>query len=149
VSYLDTYGVKDARREKIFKRLALAGVTILILGLIAYFQFRNYAEEKQVKTFLELLQRADYKTAYSLWGCTDSTPCPHYAFDKFMEDWGPSSPQAKIAEAKLATTKSCDSGIIQFLRFPDNHEVLLWVERADKSIGFAPWPICNPRMKVQ
>ena len=148
MSYLDTYGVKDARREKIFKRLALAGVIILILGLIAYFQFRNYTEEKQVKTFIELLQRGDYKAAYSLWGCTDSTPCPHYAFEKFMEDWGPSSPQAKIAEAKLATTKSCDSGIIQFLRFPDNHEVLLWVERADKSIGFAPWPICNPRMKV-
>ena len=149
MSYLDTYGVKDARREKIVKRMALAGVIILILGLIGYFQFRNYAEEKQVKTFIELLERGDYKAAYSLWGCTDATPCPHYAFDKFMEDWGPSSPQAKIAEAKLATTKSCDSGIIQILRFPDNHEVLLWVERGDKSIGFAPWPICNPRMKVQ
>ena len=148
MSYLDTYGVRDARREKIVKRLLAAAAAILILGLILYFQFRNYAEEQQVKTFIEHLKRGDYKAAYGLWGCTDATPCPQYAFDKFMEDWGPSSPQAKIAEAKVASTKSCEGGIIQFLRFPDNHEVQLWVERKDKTIGFAPWPICNPRMKV-
>lgn len=148
MSYLDTYGVRDARREKVIKRLLAAGVAILILGTILYFQFRNYAEEQQVKTLLEHLQRGDYKSAYALWGCTDATPCPHYAFDKFMEDWGPSSPQAKISEAKITTTKSCEGGIIQFLQFPDNHEVHLWVERSDKTIGFAPWPICNPRMKV-
>ena len=148
MSYLDTYGVRDARREKIVKRLLVIGAVVLIAGIALYFQFRNYAEERQVKTFLEHLRNNDHKAAYALWGCTDANPCPQYPFDKFMEDWGPSSPQAKIADAKIVSSKSCEGGIIQFLRFPDNHEVQLWVERTDKSIGFAPWPICNPRMKI-
>ena len=148
MSYLDTYEVRYARREKIFKRVALAIFLLLVVGIAAYFQFRNYPEEQQVKAFLARLRAGDYKGAYALWGCTDATPCKAYAFDKFMEDWGPKSPQAKISEVHIANTKSCETGIIQFLRFPDQHEVQLWVERSDRSIGFAPWPICNPRMKV-
>lgn len=148
MSYLDTYGVRDARREKIFKRVALAVLLLVVAAVAAYFQFRNYSEKQQVKTFLARLREADYKGAYALWGCTDSAPCPQYAFDKFMEDWGPKSPQAKIGEVQVASTKSCETGIIQFLRFPDQHEVQLWVDRTEHTIGFAPWPICNPRMKV-
>ena len=148
MSYLDTYGVRDARREKIFKRIALSLLLALIAAVVLYFQFRNYSEKQQVKTFLARLQGGDYKSAYALWGCTDATPCRHYAFDKFMEDWGPASPQAKIAGVHIVNTKSCETGIIQFLRFPDSHEVQLWVDRSDHTIGFAPWPICNPRMKV-
>lgn len=148
MSYLDTYGIRDARREKIFKRVALGLLLVTITSVVLYFQFRNYAEEKQVKEFLTRLRAGDYKGGYALWGCTDAKPCPQYAFDKFMEDWGPKSPQSNIAQAQVANTKSCETGIIQFLRFPDEHEVQLWVERSDRSIGFAPWPICNPRMKV-
>jgi hypothetical protein len=148
MSYLDTYGVRDARREKITRLIALAVVVAAVIGIVLYFQFRNFREEQQVKAFLAHLREGDYKAAYALWGCTDATPCPNYEFDKFMEDWGPKSPQANISAARIASTKSCELGIIQFLRFPDQHEVQLWVERADGTIGFAPWPICNPRMKV-
>lgn len=148
MSYLEGYGVKDARREKLIKRLLASAAVLLVLGLVLYFQFRNYREEGRIRTFLELLKRQDYKGAYALWGCTDATPCRHYGFDKFMEDWGPKSPQADIERARLGKLKSCDTGIIQVLQFPDNHEVQLWVERRDQFIGFAPWPVCNPRMKV-
>jgi hypothetical protein len=149
MSYLDTYGVRDARREKIIKWLLAIAAIVSVVGVALYFQFRNYAEERQVKAFLQHLRNGNHKEAYALWGCTDANPCPHYPFDKFMEDWGPASPQARIADARIVNTKSCEGGIIQFLQFPDNHEVQLWVERRDKSIGFAPWPVCNPRMKVQ
>jgi hypothetical protein len=148
MSYLEGYGVKDARREKIVKWMLGGLIALLVLGLAGYFQFRNFSEERQIQKFVDLLKRQDYKGAYALWGCTDASPCPNYTFDKFMEDWGPKSPQANIAEAKLSTTKSCDAGIIQFVDFPDNHQVQLWVERRDQFIGFAPWPVCNPRMKV-
>lgn len=148
MSYLDTYGIKDARREKITKRIAGVALLLAVLAVILYFQFRNHKEEQQVKSFLADLRAGDYKSAYAFWGCTEASPCPQYEFHKFMEDWGPKSPQANISEAKIINTKSCDSGIIQFLRFPDGHEVQLWVERRDRTIGFAPWPICNPRMKV-
>lgn len=148
MSYLDTYGVRDARRERIFKRIALTLFLLVVASIALYFQFRNYAEKGQVKEFLSRLRAGDYKGSYALWGCTDARPCPSYAFDKFMEDWGPASPQASVSGAQMSTTKSCETGIIQFLRFPDSHEVQLWVDRSDRSIGFAPWPICNPRMKV-
>jgi hypothetical protein len=148
MSYLEGYGVKDARREKILKRAFAIVAAVLVLGLVLYFQFRNYREERQIATFLELLKKQDYRGAYALWGCTEAKPCPQYEFDKFMEDWGPKSPQANIDQARLGDTKSCDTGIIQFIQFPDTHEVQLWVQRSDRTIGFAPWPICNPRMKV-
>lgn len=148
MGYLEGYGVRDARREKVIRWIVLTAVLLGILALILYFQFRNYSEEQQIQTFLEHLRNKDYKSAYALWGCTDATPCPQYPFENFMDDWGPSSPQANISEARIATTKSCENGIIQFLQFPDNHEVQLWVERRDQTIGFAPWPICNPRMQL-
>lgn len=149
MGYLEGYGVREARREKILKWTAAIAVMAAIAGGVLYWKFRNYAEEQRVQVFVTHLRNRDYKSAYGLWGCTDATPCPQYAMDKFMEDWGPQSSQASIAQATITVTKSCDTGIIQFLQFPDKHEVQLWVERKDRTIGFAPWPICNPRMKVQ
>ncbi|MBC8165327.1 MAG: hypothetical protein H7Y20_05570, partial [Bryobacteraceae bacterium] len=64
----------------------------------------------------------------------------------FMEDWGPSSPQANAASAKVNRTKHCNAGIVQTIAFPDQHEVELWIERKDKTIGYTPWPV--PRQKV-
>ena len=146
--YLEGYGAGEARREKTIRWIVLSVVLLAIVAIAGYFQFRNYREEKQIGTFLEQLKRQDYKAAYALWGCTDAHPCPQYAFNKFLEDWGPNSPHANIGAAKLATSKSCDTGIIQFIQFPGQDEVQLWVERRDKVLGFAPWPVCNPRMQV-
>lgn len=146
--YLEGYGAGEASREKTIRWIILSVVLLAIAAVAGYFQFRNYREEKQIGIFLEQLKRQDYKAAYALWGCTDAHPCPQYAFNKFLEDWGPKSPHANIASAKLAKTKSCDTGIIQFVEFPGQDDVQLWVERRDKVLGFAPWPLCNPRMQV-
>ncbi|MEO8125485.1 MAG: hypothetical protein ABJF23_11000 [Bryobacteraceae bacterium] len=146
--YLEGYGAGEERREKTIRWIVLSVLLLAAISTAGYFQFRNYREEKQIKTFIELLKQQDYKGAYALWGCTDAHPCPQYALNKFLEDWGPKSPHANIAAAKLAKTKSCDTGIIQFVEFPGNEEVQLWVERRDKVLGFAPWPVCNPRMQV-
>lgn len=146
--YLEGYGAGEERREKTIRWILITLLLLLIIAVVLYFQFRNYREDQQIKAFVEDLRRKDYKSAYALWGCTDQHPCPQYAFNKFMEDWGPSSAHANIGAAKVAKTKSCSTGIIQFIEFPGNDEVQLWVERKDKTIGFAPWPVCNPRMPV-
>ncbi|HYO82821.1 MAG TPA: hypothetical protein VES20_15555 [Bryobacteraceae bacterium] len=149
MSYLDDYGIRDARREKLRKWLILGLLGIVIASAaLWWFVLRDRAEKQQVAAFLDQLRGGDYKGAYALWGCTDANPCPSYPFDKFLEDWGPRSPQAQAAAARVVTTKSCDTGVIQFVEYPDKHQVQLWVERSDRTIGFAPWPICNPRMKV-
>ncbi len=144
--YLEGYDAGGDRRDKIIRSIVIGAVAVLIVGTALYFEFRNYKEEQQVKQFLAELGKKNYQGAYSYWGCTPDHPCPQYAFDKFLEDWGPKSPHANIQEAKLARIKSCDNGIIEFLHFPGQEEVTLWVNRKDKSVGFAPWPVCNPRM---
>jgi hypothetical protein len=146
MSFLEGYGLRDARREKYFKLGALAVVVALIVGPFLYLWLRDRTEKQKVQLFLELLRNRDYKAAYVLWGCTEEKPCRDYDFSKFMEDWGPGSPQANVASAKVNRTKHCDTGIVEFVAFPDQHEVKLWVERQNKTIGFAPWSV--PRNNV-
>src|SRR5262245_38740268 len=95
--YLDNYGVVDAQREKKVRILVASLLTVVIGGSILYFGFRDYAPEHKLKQFMEAVQSKDYKSAYTLWGCTMEAQCRDYSFDKFMEDWGPSGANAKFA----------------------------------------------------
>ena len=146
-NFLDNYGVVDERREKRVKRILYAVLTLAVVGGTLWFLFRNYKEESRVKEFLTLLERQDYKTAYGLWGCTDATPCRDYKFERFMQDWGPKSDAGNVPAIQRSKVKSCDKGIIQLLRIK-GQDVNLYVERATLLVGFAPWPVCNPRIKM-
>ena len=140
--YLDNYGVADARKEKRTKIILYTVLALAVAGGALYFLFRDFREEARIKEFVELLQKQDYKPAYALWGCTDQKPCRDYAFDKFMEDWGP---QARPLE--VGGKKSCHGGIIQSMRVK-GQEVNLFVDRSTLSVGFAPWPVCAPRVRL-
>ena len=140
--YLDQYGAGEEHREKIIKIVALSVAGVLIAGGILYFIFKNYAEERQVKRFFELLNAHDYSTAYGLWGCTASNPCRDYPMPKFMEDWGPQSTHA-AGPWNISKTRSCGSGVIVTIRH-DSQEDKLWVERNNLNIGFSPFPGCPP-----
>lgn len=145
--YLDKFGVADARREK---RLKTIFFTVLALAVVAgalWFFLRNYKEESRVKEFLSLLEQKDFKSAYGMWGCTDATPCRDYKFDKFLQDWGPQSDAADVSSIQRLKLKSCDNGIIQLLKIK-GQDVNIYVDRATLVLGFSPWPVCNPRVKV-
>ena len=144
--YLEAYGAGEEKRERLIKRVALLVAVVLIVGGVAYFLLRNYRETRQVKLFLELLGRKDYASAYQLWGCTQTAPCRNYTLDKFMEDWGPQSPHANLSALKITKTRGCDTGVIFETNFGQGEPVYLWVDRKTRDLGFAPWPVCNPRM---
>lgn len=146
--FLEGYGVADARRGRIIKRIVLSIVGLAILTTILYFQFRNFREEHQASLFFSDLKKGDYQSAYRLWGCTPESPCRDYAFDKFMEDWGPKSPHADLSAMKVEKTRSCDAGIIQIVDFGKGDKVNLYIQRKDRVIGFAPWEFCNPRWQA-
>lgn len=146
--YLEGYGVDEARRGRLIKRIILSVIGVAILGTVLYFQFRNFAEERQVKRFRELLQSQDYQTAYSLWGCTAETPCRDYSYERFLEDWGSKSPHADVSAVKVEKTRSCDAGIIQIWDFGKDEKVFLYVKRTDKTLSFAPFEFCNPRFQA-
>ncbi len=141
--YLDNYGAGEEQREKLIKRVALATLVVVIAAGVLYFIFKNYRQERQVKNFIALLERGDYKAAYALWGCTDANPCRDYPFNEFMKDWGPQSPHSDPKVLHITKSRSCGSGVIITLD-GKNQEDKLWVQRSDLTIGFSPLPGCPP-----
>ncbi len=143
--YLETYGAGEEKRERLLKRLALVVAVLAVAGGTLYFVFRNYRETRQAEQFFDLLRQKDYTAAYALWGCTPDTPCPHYSMDRFMEDWGPSSSHSDLGALRITKVRGCSSGVIIESDFGGGVVEHLWVDRAGRSLGFAPFPVCNPR----
>ena len=148
-SYLEAYGAAEEQRSKrvrIVKWVLIALAILLIAGGTLFAIFRNHSEEQQIKTFTGLLQKHDYQAAYRMWGCTDARPCPGYTFEKFQEDWGPTSQHADQSTAQIALSQSCGSGVVIRLDYKNAEEaVALWVERDTGIISFAPWAECPGR----
>jgi hypothetical protein len=144
--YLEGYGAGEEKREKRIKRIALYLVLALVVGGVSYLLLRNFRETQQTKLFFELLRKQDYVAAYRLWGCTKETPCPNYNMDRFLEDWGPKSQHADLSAVKITKTRGCSTGVIFETNFGKGEPEYLWVDRKTKNLGFAPWPVCNPRM---
>ncbi len=140
MSYLDSYGVQEARRERFLKLGILSVVGVLIVGVVLFFWLRDRSEKKQVTAFLDALRARDYKAAYQYWGCSFDKPCREYPYERFLEDWGPSGPNANAAAARQTGGQHCKTGRIEVVQFPGN-EVQLWVEKKTQLVGFAPWPI--------
>jgi len=138
-SDLEDYVAAQARRSRKLRWLILTPLIVLVVGTLLYFKLRDYSEHRRVAQFLELLQKKDYKAAYAYWGCTDQKPCPQYAFDKFMEDWGPAGSLKNPDQTRIADSKGCKGGVISFLRTPGQDDIQLWVDRRSGEIGFAPW----------
>src|SRR4051794_17992807 len=118
MSYLEGYGVREARTEKRLKYIIFAVVLAVVLAASGYFLVRDRSEKSKVSEFVDRLKAGDYNSAYALWGCTPDKPCPEYPMNKFLEDWGPGSAQAKIKGVISDTARHCDSGILQVLNFP-------------------------------
>jgi len=140
--YLDQYGAGEERRGKIIRNVVITVVALAVIGGALYFNFHNYREEQQVKQFMSLLSGKNYKAAYALFGCTDAKPCRYYPFDKFMEDWGPTSGHSGFDSARITRSRSCGSGVLLTVDYGSNQQEKLWVERGDKSIGFPPVQGC-------
>lgn len=146
--YLEGYGVGEERRERIVKRILLAAIVVTVLSGSLYLFFRNYFEVQRAKLFFDLLRKQDYQAAYHLW-CTEDRPCPDYPMEKFLEDWGPKSPHADLSKLQIVRTRGCSTGVILEVSFGNDVEEFLWVARKDKAMGYAPWPVCNPRLPAQ
>lgn len=141
MGYMEGYGVREAKQAVWLKYGLAIGFLVILAAVALYFSLRDRTEKQKLQAFLTHLRNGDYKAAHALWGCTDATPCRDYALDRFLRDWGPASPQGDAANAKVSTGQHCSNGVIQVVRYPDKHEVQLWVERKAGTIGFNPWPI--------
>jgi hypothetical protein len=140
-SYLEDYGERQARHSRKLRWLILTPITVIVVGTLLYFQFRDYSEYRRAKQFLELVQKKDYKGAYALWGCTDQKPCTQYPFTEFMKDWGADAGFRNPEQARISGTMGCQGGVINTVHTADQKDVQLWVDRRSGEIGFAPWKL--------
>ena len=143
--YLDHYGEGDEKRSKRIRLIVIVAVVTLVTAGALYLGFHNYRQKSKIKDFVELLQKHDYTGAYRLWGCTESTPCKDYTFAKFMEDWGPQSPNAQIQSFEISKSRACGSGVIVTVDFGRGREERFWVESRDMIISYSPWSVCPSR----
>lgn len=139
--YLDHYGAGEERRERLIKITALVLVGLLIVSGVAYWFLKNWREERQARRFFEELGQQDYRTAYAMWGCTETAPCRDYSLDQFMDDWGPRSGRSSPAAFRVVKSRSCGSGVILTVD-TGNRQEKLWVERKTLTLGFSPLPGC-------
>ena len=147
--YLDAYGVADQRRERRIRRVVIWVLAILIVATVGYFTFRNWREEQQVRKFFTMLEQKRYQDAYALWGCTPDTPCKYYSAEKFLEDWGASSPYANPQSIRTLHEDVCGSGVVFDIDAPKTEDVGLYVDRSTNLISFAPWPRCpGPHLRI-
>ena len=140
--FLTNYGVQDAKREKRWKWVIWTTLIALVVGFSAYFYLRTYFEKQTMDRFLTLLKDRNYQTAYEMWGCTKESPCRDYAFEKFMEDWGPGSLWSDPYYAEIAKIRYCGDTVI-FNMFIKGDDVNLVVNKSTQHLGFAPWATCT------
>jgi hypothetical protein len=145
----ESYGVEEARRGRLIKRVVLGVLIVAVVGTTGYFALRTHGQERVVDNFLKALRRQDYQGAYKMWGCTQDTPCKYYPPDKFAQDWGPSSSYSNAALFKVDNVDFCNTGVVFNLTYPHADDVYLWVERSTDVISFAPWGRCpGPHLQV-
>src|SRR5437764_6434637 len=138
-SYLQTYGVEDARRGRAIKAILLIAGVLFVLVVAGYFFFHNFPERQKVKRFLSEINAHDYKAAYAEWGCTSQSPCPNYDFQRFMSDWGANT----NGKWNVSSTDSCATFLTVNVQAPGAEVQSLAVQRNDISLGFAPAPECQ------
>src|SRR5262249_51987713 len=135
---LDEYGEKEAQREHKVRRVKRALVTtasVLVVAAVLFFFLKNYREERRVKEFLGLLERGDYQTAYSFWGCRPEAPCPNYTYKDFLEDWGERGEVGKVRSYRLQMSRERGSGVTVPVILNGRVEKKLWVEKKDGVLG--------------
>jgi hypothetical protein len=136
--YLENYGAGEAKREGMLKWTIISAICVIVLSVVLFYSFRHYRERQALDTFLEALRRKDYKAAYASFGCTDSNPCRYFAYDKFLQDFGPEGPYKNPSSVKMTQKWSCVGGIIRVLEFGPGVDVDLIVDYDKHLVAYAP-----------
>jgi hypothetical protein len=140
--YLDQYGAGEDRRNRIIIRTIVITLSVLILGTLTWYIFKNHHQEGVVKTFVDAVRKGDFQSAYRDWGCTSNKPCRGYSYDQFVGDWGPKGDAPDPAIFGLTDSESCNNGVLLTLAVNRSRTEKLWVQKDSDSISYAPYQIC-------
>lgn len=136
-------------RHLIFTIAAL----VVIAGVVVYYSFRFYPEQKAAQHFFDTLVAGDMNGAYRLWKAG-----PSYRMQDFMADWGPYGYYGPVKSYKVRHSHSpvgsgpSNNVVVQVevspfspMPAPQDAEksrrtrtVTVWVNSNDKSLSFPP-----------
>ncbi len=139
MSFLDEYGESDLQRERFFKTIVALFLLAIAIGLVYYVFFRAWAQQWQVRSFLDALEDSRYEEAYEYWGCSVSDPCRYYSYDAFLTDWGPESEIGPVNSFELGAWYEQRTGVIIQITINGQPRNNLWVEKDSNQIGFSPY----------
>lgn len=139
----------DAARERKKKTIAIVVVCVLVVGAFLVWWFRYWPQERIVGRFFTTLQAKDYETAYGIWQ-HDPEWKQHpqkymqYPFNDFYRDWGPGGDWGliKTHHVDCAASPSGGNGVVVVVTVNGRvDKAKVWVLKADKTLGFAPFEV--------
>lgn len=139
MDYLDHYAKGPSTFDRIVKGVALSLLAAVVGYCFYWLFFRNWTEERQVRSFLTTVQEQRFEEAYEFWDCTVDEPCRDYLYEEFLDDWGPESPLGRVQNFDLGRSYTQPSGAIIELTVNGAKQSNLWVEESTKVISFFPY----------
>jgi hypothetical protein len=133
-------------------RYVISGVALaaMIAGGLWYF-LRFAPEKRTVERFMNAVIAGDTQQGYQIWH-----PHPSFTYQDFLGFWGPKGYYSPIKSFRIESAEvppSGGSGVVvvvelsaytpfplpeDAVKFAQNQEVRLWVERSDRSLSFPP-----------
>ena len=133
-------------------RYVISGVALaaMLAGGLWYF-LRFTPEKRVVERFMDAVVAGDTQRGYQIW-----RPIASFTYQDFLSFWGPKGYYSPIKSFRIESAEvppKGGSGVVvvvelsayspfpkpeDSVKFAQNQEVRLWVERSDKSLSFPP-----------
>jgi len=133
-------------------RYVVSGIALAAMLAGALWYFLRFAPEKRtVNRFMNAVVAGDTQEGYKIWH-----PNPSFKYEDFLAFWGPKGYYSPIKSFRIETAEmppKGGSGVVvvvelsayspfpkpeESIKFAQNQEVRLWVERTDQSLSFPP-----------
>jgi hypothetical protein len=110
------------------------GVFAILIGLLLFFRFHNYPEERAVERFLTTIEQGNYQEAYRLW-----QPSVSYSYQDFLHDWGEPGDYGKIRQFEIlrARSKGSQTVIVTVRINNTDPPAEIAVDRKTKGLAFS------------
>jgi hypothetical protein len=149
VGILDS-GAEEPKSKTL--RYVVSGVALAaMLAWLAWYKLRFTPETHTVERFMNAVVAGDSQQAYKIW-----RPNPSFTYQDFLAFWGPKGYYSPIKSFRIESAETPPkggSGVVvvvelsayspfpkpeESVKFGQNQEARLWVERSDQSLSFPP-----------
>jgi hypothetical protein len=151
VGILDS-GPEEPKSKALRYVVSSIALAAMIAGAFWYF-LRFTPEKRTVERFMEAVVAGNTQQAFQIWH-----PRPHvnFTYQDFLGFWGPKGYYSPIKSYRIESAEmppNGGSGVVvvvelsayspfptpeDSIKFGQNQEVRLWIERSDHSMGFPP-----------